>query len=110
VSGTLGAFYSSTPSLAVDVSPLLVRVADQRSAMVAVGYGVPTRSMWRTGSPSRVSSGIRQVRPDVVDIAWSRDDSMLASTGLDSKVWIWDGQTFGEPLILVAIRCKCGRD
>jgi WD40 repeat protein len=49
-------------------------------------------------------------RPDVVDIAWSRDDSMLASTGLDSKVWIWDGQTFGEPLILVAIRCKCGRD
>jgi protein HIRA/HIR1 len=21
---------------------------------------------------------------------------MLASTGLDSKVWIWDGQTFGE--------------
>nr|XP_019010171.1 uncharacterized protein I206_04639 [Kwoniella pini CBS 10737]OCF48952.1 hypothetical protein I206_04639 [Kwoniella pini CBS 10737] len=33
-------------------------------------------------------------RPDVVDLAWSRDDSMLASVGLDSKVWIWDGNTF----------------
>ncbi|WWC91557.1 uncharacterized protein L201_006503 [Kwoniella dendrophila CBS 6074] len=31
---------------------------------------------------------------DVVDLAWSRDDSMLASVGLDSKVWIWDGATF----------------
>ncbi|KAK4689347.1 protein HIRA/HIR1, partial [Tremellales sp. Uapishka_1] len=31
---------------------------------------------------------------DVVDIAWSRDDSMLASVGLDSTVWIWDGFTF----------------
>nr|XP_018260715.1 uncharacterized protein I303_06430 [Kwoniella dejecticola CBS 10117]OBR82873.1 hypothetical protein I303_06430 [Kwoniella dejecticola CBS 10117] len=31
---------------------------------------------------------------DVVDLAWSRDDSMLASVGLDSKVWIWDGNTF----------------
>ncbi|WVR07812.1 hypothetical protein IAU60_004855 [Kwoniella sp. DSM 27419] len=31
---------------------------------------------------------------DVVDLAWSRDDSMLASVGLDSKVWIWDGHTF----------------
>ncbi|WRT70374.1 uncharacterized protein IL334_007372 [Kwoniella shivajii] len=31
---------------------------------------------------------------DVVDLAWSRDDSMLASVGLDSKVWIWDGTTF----------------
>lgn len=35
---------------------------------------------------------------------------MLASTGLDSKVWIWDGQTFGEPLILVVIRSNCGGD
>ncbi|KAK8853078.1 hypothetical protein IAR55_003779 [Kwoniella newhampshirensis] len=31
---------------------------------------------------------------DVVDLAWSRDDSMLASVGLDSKVWIWDGYSF----------------
>ncbi|OCF32185.1 protein HIR1 [Kwoniella heveanensis BCC8398] len=31
---------------------------------------------------------------DVVDLAWSRDDSMLASVGLDSKVCIWDGQSF----------------
>lgn len=32
---------------------------------------------------------------DVVDCAWSRDDSMLASVGLDSKIIIWDGFTFG---------------
>ncbi|ADV24167.1 protein HIR1 [Cryptococcus gattii E566] len=31
---------------------------------------------------------------DVVDLAWSRDDTMLASVGLDSTVWIWDGLTF----------------
>lgn len=48
--------------------------------------------------------------PDVVDIAWSRDDSMLASTGLDSKVWIWDGQTFGELLAFNVIRRKCSGD
>jgi protein HIRA/HIR1 len=33
---------------------------------------------------------------DIIDMAWSRDDSMLASVGLDSTVWIWDGRTFGE--------------
>lgn len=27
---------------------------------------------------------------DVVDCAWSRDDTMLASVGLDSKIIIWD--------------------
>lgn len=32
---------------------------------------------------------------DVVDCAWSRDDSMLASVGLDSKIFIWDGFSFG---------------
>nr|ODN94130.1 protein HIR1 [Cryptococcus depauperatus CBS 7841]ODO00483.1 protein HIR1 [Cryptococcus depauperatus CBS 7855] len=31
---------------------------------------------------------------DVVDLAWSRDDAMLASVGLDSTIWIWDGLTF----------------
>ncbi|KAL7418351.1 HIR complex subunit [Cryptotrichosporon argae] len=31
---------------------------------------------------------------DVVDVAWSRDDSMLASVGLDSVVNIWSGYTF----------------
>jgi hypothetical protein len=33
---------------------------------------------------------------DVVDCAWSRDDGMLASVGLDSKIVIWDGYSFGE--------------
>jgi len=31
-----------------------------------------------------------------VDIAWNRDDSMIASVGLDSTIFIWDGYTFGE--------------
>ncbi|RXK39445.1 hypothetical protein M231_03278 [Tremella mesenterica] len=33
---------------------------------------------------------------DIIDIAWSRDDTMLASVGLDSTIWIWDGRTFVE--------------
>lgn len=33
---------------------------------------------------------------DVADVAWSSDDSMIASVGLDSKIFIWDGYTFGE--------------
>lgn len=33
---------------------------------------------------------------DVIDIAWSRDDSLLASVGLDNIVWIWDGRNFGK--------------
>lgn len=32
---------------------------------------------------------------DIIDVAWSRDDSMLASVGLDNNIWIWDGGTFG---------------
>lgn len=35
---------------------------------------------------------------DIIDIAWSRDDTMMASVGLDKMVWIWDAQTFGEQL------------
>ncbi|ORX40750.1 putative transcription corepressor [Kockovaella imperatae] len=31
---------------------------------------------------------------DIIDLAWSRDDSMMASVGLDKLVWIWDGQSF----------------
>ncbi|ORY28137.1 putative transcription corepressor [Naematelia encephala] len=31
---------------------------------------------------------------DIIDIAWSRDDSMLATVGLDKMVNIWDGATF----------------
>jgi len=33
---------------------------------------------------------------DIIDIAWSRDDSMMASVGLDKLVWIWDGYSFGK--------------
>jgi protein HIRA/HIR1 len=33
---------------------------------------------------------------DVADLAWNMDDSMIASVGLDSTVFIWDGYTFGE--------------
>ncbi|CAG8610013.1 8611_t:CDS:10 [Dentiscutata erythropus] len=31
---------------------------------------------------------------DVVDLAWSRNNTYLASCGLDSLVFIWDGKTF----------------
>ena len=37
-----------------------------------------------------------QMLVDVIDIAWSREDSMMASVGLDKMVWIWDGYTFGQ--------------
>jgi len=33
---------------------------------------------------------------DVVDLAWSQDNQYLASCGLDSKIFIWDGSTFGK--------------
>ncbi|CAG8559200.1 8448_t:CDS:10 [Diversispora eburnea] len=31
---------------------------------------------------------------DVVDLSWSKDNTYLASCGLDSLVFIWDGKTF----------------
>lgn len=38
---------------------------------------------------------------DVVDCAWSRDDTMLASVGLDSKIIIWDcTNNFGDLRLL----------
>lgn len=37
-----------------------------------------------------------ELMSDVIDLAWSRDDSMLASVGLDNSVLIWDGHTFGQ--------------
>ena len=37
-----------------------------------------------------------RIHPDIIDLAWSRDDSMMASVGLDKHVWIWDGQSFGQ--------------
>ncbi|CAG8475697.1 5700_t:CDS:10 [Scutellospora calospora] len=35
---------------------------------------------------------------DVVDLAWSRTNTYLASCGLDSLVFIWDGKTFDQHL------------
>lgn len=37
----------------------------------------------------------RCIVPDVADVAWSQDDSMIASVGLDSMIYIWDGYNFG---------------
>ncbi|KAL7412023.1 WD40-repeat-containing domain protein [Mrakia frigida] len=31
---------------------------------------------------------------DVVDLAWSRDDTKIATVGLDSMVFVWDASTF----------------
>jgi protein HIRA/HIR1 len=33
---------------------------------------------------------------DIIDIAWARDDTKMASVGLDKLVLIWNGQSFGE--------------
>lgn len=41
---------------------------------------------------------------DIIDVAWSRDDSMLASVGLDNSIWIWDGYTFGKLYFLGSIK------
>ena len=33
---------------------------------------------------------------DVADLAWSPNGQYLASCGLDSKIFIWNAQTFGS--------------
>ena len=38
---------------------------------------------------------------DVVDLAWSRDNTYLASCGLDNLVFIWDGNKFGKELFCI---------
>jgi WD40 repeat protein len=40
--------------------------------------------------------GIRLTRPDVQDLAWSPDNHLLVSVGLDSAIMIWNAQTFGK--------------
>ncbi|ORZ17493.1 WD40-repeat-containing domain protein [Lobosporangium transversale] len=37
---------------------------------------------------------------DVTDVAWSPENSYLASAGLDSKIIIWDGRTFDRIILL----------
>ncbi|KAG0362558.1 HIR complex subunit [Podila minutissima] len=37
---------------------------------------------------------------DVTDVAWSPDNTYLASAGLDSKIIIWDGRTFDRIITL----------
>ena len=41
---------------------------------------------------------------DVTDVAWSPENTYLASAGLDSKIIIWDGKTFGELETLFSTR------
>ncbi len=68
------------------------------------------KSTWRAGSHSSDSLGMRVVSnyftdfsfsfqtdfcSDVTDVAWSPEDRFVASTGLDSKVFIWCGFTLG---------------
>ena len=33
---------------------------------------------------------------DVVDVAWSPDNSFLATCGLDRTIMIWETETFGK--------------
>ena len=33
--------------------------------------------------------------PDVQDLAWSPDNHLLVSVGLDSAIMVWNAQTFG---------------
>ena len=33
---------------------------------------------------------------DVADLSWSKDDSLLASCGFDSKIILWDGHSFDK--------------
>jgi len=44
---------------------------------------------------------ISSISPDIIDAAWSRDDSMLASVGIDKAVLIWDGYSFGRVIDLL---------
>lgn len=42
---------------------------------------------------------------DVANVAWSPDDSHLASVGLDNQVLIWSGTNFGNfPLLFVSFQ------
>lgn len=40
----------------------------------------------------------------MADLAWNHDDSMIASVGLDRKIYIWDGYTFGQCLSIFSTR------
>ncbi|KAG9301750.1 hypothetical protein G9A89_003297 [Geosiphon pyriformis] len=42
----------------------------------------------------KISKRLTGHESDVADIAWSHDNAWLASCGLDSLVFIWDGRTF----------------
>lgn len=43
----------------------------------------------------RVAKVLRGHDSDVVDLAWSFDDTYLASCSMDGSVAIWDGKSFG---------------
>ncbi|KAJ3331686.1 HIR complex subunit [Blyttiomyces sp. JEL0837] len=61
------------------------------------------KSGYRTSSFGESEAAVESWRPakvlfghesDVVDLAWSQENEYLASCGLDSHIFIWDGQSF----------------
>ncbi|CAI2173760.1 11227_t:CDS:10 [Funneliformis geosporum] len=61
---------------------------EDRIGESAFGSDEPSIENWKT---------VRRLtghQSDVVDLAWSRENTYLASCGLDNLVFIWDGRTF----------------
>jgi protein HIRA/HIR1 len=50
---------------------------------------------WRCAATLRGHSG------DILDLAWSPNDMMLASCSIDNSVMIWNGQKFSEVLAIL---------
>ncbi len=65
-----------------------------------------TAGPYSSQSPKRrrAMMSLMDYSSDIIDIAWSRDDSMMASVGLDKMVWIWDGYSFGIHAAIPAFR------
>ena len=85
------------------------------AAAAVVKSGGPRRPTSKTGRPLVASSVTSLVSrkaccnflrsklndptlADVAGVAWSPDDALLASVGLDNVVLVWSGHTFGELL------------
>jgi len=48
----------------------------------------------------------RLIHPDVQDLAWSPDNHLLVSVGLDSAIMVWNAQTFGTDVFAIVLICK----